>query len=48
VKPEKFLAEPRRRNVYKVTVGYFVVSWSLIQIATQLFPFCEIQSWVFA
>jgi len=41
----KFLAELQRRNVYKVAVAYAVVSWLLIQIATQIFPFFEIPSW---
>src|SRR4051812_21784536 len=37
--------ELKRRNVYKVAVAYAVVSWLLIQIATQVFPFFEIPSW---
>ena len=40
-----FLAELKRRNVYKVAVAYAVVSWLLIQIATQVFPFFEIPNW---
>src|SRR5215469_15138102 len=40
-----FFAEVRRRNVYKVAVAYAVVSWLLIQIATQVFPFFEIPNW---
>lgn len=43
--PKKFLAELQRRNVYKVAVAYGVVSWLLIQIATQIFPFFEIPAW---
>jgi TolB-like protein/Tfp pilus assembly protein PilF len=43
--PNKFLAELKRRNVYKVAVAYAVVSWLLIQIATQVFPFFEIPNW---
>ena len=35
----------KRRNVYKVAVAYAVVSWLLIQIATQVFPFFEIPNW---
>jgi TolB-like protein/predicted Zn-dependent protease len=38
--------ELKRRNVYKVAVAYAVVSWLLIQIATQVFPFLEIPNWV--
>ncbi|PZR72169.1 MAG: hypothetical protein DLM73_13835 [Chthoniobacterales bacterium] len=41
----KFLAELQRRNVYRVAVTYAVVSWLLIQITTQVFPFFEIPSW---
>jgi TolB-like protein/Tfp pilus assembly protein PilF len=37
-----FVAELKRRNVYKVAVAYAVVSWLLIQIATQVFPFFDI------
>ncbi len=44
--PKKFLAELQRRNVYRVLVAYGVVSWLLIQIATQVFPFFEIPNWV--
>jgi hypothetical protein len=35
----------KRRNVYKVAVAYAVVSWLLIQIATQVFPFFEVPNW---
>jgi len=41
-----FFAELKRRNVYKVAVAYAVVSWLLIQVATQVFPFLEIPNWV--
>src|ERR1700680_5113681 len=41
-----FFAELRRRNVYKVAVAYAVVSWLLVQVATQVFPFLEIPNWV--
>jgi TolB-like protein/Tfp pilus assembly protein PilF len=40
-----FFAELKRRKVYKVAVAYAVVSWLLIQIATQVFPFFEIPNW---
>src|SRR2546423_10009595 len=40
-----FLGELQRRNVYRVAVTYAVVSWVLIQIATQVFPFFEIPNW---
>ena len=40
-----FFGELKRRNVYKVAVGYAVVGWLLIQVATQVFPFFEIPNW---
>ena len=40
-----FFTELKRRNVYKVAVGYAVVGWLLIQVATQVFPFFEIPNW---
>src|SRR6266516_1338920 len=40
-----FFAELKRRNVYKVAVGYAVIGWLLIQVATQVFPFFEIPNW---
>src|SRR5664279_5725994 len=40
-----FFAELKRRNVYKVAVAYAVVSWLLIQIGTQVFPFFDIPNW---
>src|ERR1700692_2195257 len=43
--PRHFVSELRRRNVYKVAVAYAIVSWLLIQIATQVFPFFEIPNW---
>jgi TolB-like protein/Tfp pilus assembly protein PilF len=45
MKTGNFFAELKRRNVYKVAVAYAVASWSLIQIATQVFPFFEIPNW---
>jgi TolB-like protein/Tfp pilus assembly protein PilF len=41
----RFLGELQRRNVYRVAVTYAVVSWVLIQIATQVFPFFDIPNW---
>jgi serine/threonine-protein kinase len=43
--PRNFFAELKRRNVYKVAVGYAVVAWLLMQIASQIFPFFEIPNW---
>ena len=42
---KQFFGELQRRNVYRVAVAYAVVSWLLIQIATQVFPFFEIPDW---
>ncbi|MDQ6862103.1 MAG: hypothetical protein M3032_13240 [Verrucomicrobiota bacterium] len=40
-----FFAELKRRKVYRVAVGYAVVGWLLIQIATQVFPFLDVPNW---
>lgn len=45
MKTKRFFAELKRRKVYRVAVAYAVVSWLLIQIATQTFPFFEIPFW---
>src|SRR6266403_322792 len=45
VSERNFFAELKRRNVYKVAIAYAVVSWLLIQVATQVFPFFEIPNW---
>ena len=36
--PEKFFAELKRRNVYKVAVGYGVVGWLVMQVAATVVP----------
>ncbi|HEX4640252.1 MAG TPA: hypothetical protein VH252_02640, partial [Chthoniobacterales bacterium] len=41
----KFFTELKRRKVYRVAVGYAILAWLLIQIATQVFPFFEIPTW---
>src|SRR6266446_2487178 len=43
--PHNFLAELKRRNVYKVAVAYAVFGWLSVQVATQVFPFLEIPNW---
>src|SRR4051812_7604766 len=40
-----FFSELKRRNVYKVAVAYVVISWLVIQVATQVFPFFDVPSW---
>jgi adenylate cyclase len=46
VNSRNFFAELKRRNVYKVAIGYAVVSWLLIQAASILFPTFEAPAWV--
>lgn len=45
MKAKNFFAELKRRKVYRVAVAYAILSWLLIQIATQVFPFFEIPAW---
>ncbi len=40
-----FLAELKRRNVYKVAIAYGVMAWLLIQIASQIFPIFGVPNW---
>ena len=42
-----FLAELRRRNVYKVAVAYAVVAWIALQAASFLLPSFGAPEWVF-
>ena len=42
-----FLAELRRRNVYKVAVAYAVVAWIALQAASFLLPTFGAPAWVF-
>jgi serine/threonine-protein kinase len=46
MKFDKFFAELKRRNVYKVAVAYAVVAWLLIQAASILFPTFEAPPWI--
>ncbi|HEY4273548.1 MAG TPA: hypothetical protein VGM65_16230 [Candidatus Udaeobacter sp.] len=41
-----FFTELKRRRVYNVAVVYVVVAWLFIQIATQVFPFFGIPTWI--
>ena len=43
---KNFLAELKRRNVYKVAVAYVVVAWLLIQAASIFLPAFDAPSWV--
>jgi hypothetical protein len=45
VNPLNFLAELKRRNVYKVAIAYVVVAWLLIQAASIFFPAFDAPPW---
>ena len=40
--PKRFLAELKRRNVYRAAVLYGMGAWLLAQITTQIFPFFNV------
>src|SRR5256886_2471751 len=46
VNARTFFTELKRRRVYSVAVAYVVVAWLLIQVATQVFPFFGIPTWI--
>jgi TolB-like protein len=46
MKFRNFLAELRRRNVYKVAAAYAVIAWLLIQAGSILFPTFAAPTWV--
>jgi len=41
-----FLAELKRRSVYKVAIAYIVGGWALSQGIAQVFPVFDVQNWV--
>ena len=41
-----FLAELKRRNVFRAAAFYAASAWLLVQVATQVFPFFNIANWV--
>ncbi len=43
--PRNFFTELKRRNVYKIAIGYGVVAWLLLQAASILFPTFEAPPW---
>lgn len=45
IKLKIFFAELKRRNVYRAAAAYGALSWLLIQITTQVFPFFNIPNW---
>ena len=44
---KEFLAELKRRNVYKVAVAYAVIAWLLIQAGSILFPTFDAPGFLF-
>src|SRR5436190_513344 len=40
-----FLAELKRRNVYKVAIAYIIAGWALSQGVAQVFPVFDIPNW---
>ena len=42
----KFFEELKRRNVFKETFAYLVVSWVLLQVATLILPIVNAPDWV--
>jgi len=46
MKIDNFLAELKRRNVYKVAIAYIVGGWALSQGIAQVFPVFDIPNWV--
>jgi TolB-like protein/Tfp pilus assembly protein PilF len=45
VNPSHFLAELKRRNVYKVAVAYIVAGWALSQGIAQVLPVFDVPNW---
>jgi TolB-like protein/Tfp pilus assembly protein PilF len=45
VNPSNFLAELKRRNVYKVAVAYIVAGWALSQGIAQVLPVFDVPNW---
>ena len=44
--PSHFLAELKRRNVYKVAVAYAIAGWALAQGIAQVFPVFGVPNWI--
>lgn len=42
----RLLAELSHRHVWRVVVAHAVMGWLVVQVATQVFPFFDIPSWV--
>ncbi|MGH8126129.1 MAG: hypothetical protein ACREPK_09835, partial [Rhodanobacteraceae bacterium] len=41
-----FFEELKRRHVWRIAIAYAIAAWLIVQIATQVFPFFNIPSWV--
>ena len=41
-----FFAELKRRNVFRAAAFYAASAWLVVQVATQVFPFFELASWM--
>lgn len=42
----KFFAELKRRNVYKVGIGYLVLGWVVVQVTSEAVPALHLPDWV--
>src|SRR5262245_25325848 len=43
---DEFVAELKRRHIYRVAAAYAVVAWVLLQLATNLVPALNLLNWV--
>jgi hypothetical protein len=43
--PDGFLAELKRRNVFRIGIAYIVAGWLMLQLGEILFQFLEIPGW---
>jgi TolB-like protein/Tfp pilus assembly protein PilF len=46
--PMPFVAEIKRRNVFRVGIAYAIVGWLLVQIAATVFPILQMPEWTVA
>jgi adenylate cyclase len=46
VSQTNFLAELKRRNVYKVALAYVAIGWLLIEVGSVFFPIIEAADWL--
>jgi TolB-like protein/DNA-binding winged helix-turn-helix (wHTH) protein len=44
--PKSFIAELKRRNVFRVAVAYGIVAWLLVEVASVVLPTFEAPHWV--